>query len=114
MRVGEYGQYTAQGGVIIRFSGTEEAKNEIGFVFRLRVAAPFSHCRENRERKREEKYRKISTNLFFIDDGDSRTAVFFLPSFGGGSGMIMESIEENHYRVHRREKEPAGVIIKFP
>lgn len=113
MRVGEYDQYTAQGGVIIRFSGTEEAKNEIGFVFRLRVAAPFSRCRENRERGGEE-YRKISTNLFFTDDGDSRTAIFFLPSFGGGSGMIMESIEENHYRVHRREKEPAGVIIKFP
>lgn len=63
MRVGEYDQYTAQGGVIIRFSGTEEAKNEIGFVFRLRVAAPFSRCRENRERGggrvQENKYKSV-------------------------------------------------------
>ena len=30
-----------RGGVIIRFSGTKEAKNEVGFVFRLRVATRF-------------------------------------------------------------------------
>ena len=42
------------------------------------------------------------------------TASFFLLSFAGDTGMIMEGIEENHYRVHRREKEAAGVIIKFP
>lgn len=90
----------AQGGAIIRFSGTKEAKNEVEvsyIVFASRRLREEKRQKE-RERRKEEKKRICSTD---DDDSNHLFLSLSLPLLSGGGRMIMESIEENHYRVHR-------------
>lgn len=89
----------AQGGAIIRFSGTKEAKNEAEVSYIV-----FASRRHREEKRRKE--RRRGEDLFSADD-ERR-------SFSLSGRMITESIEENHYRMHGWEKGAAGVIIKFP